>query len=226
MTGPGGIELVLRSDHDRLDLAAFCGRLARLDPGSLVRLTAVGDRLTGYARLPWQVLVSRTVHRVPAAGVDVTVVDVTVAVADMLAATGTPAPLRLGPGAVRDGEWRGTLPPTAGWRRIEVVPVPAIDGAVRAAVATYDGARGRPDADVVAATVLDHAALTASDGQVSVVLPMGALYAAQRMAFLGPDPSGSAVACAVSRSGPWARLAAPYGSVYHRQDPGPVLRPG
>jgi hypothetical protein len=213
---PGRQAAGLRSGADVADLAAFCTRVLRLDPGALVRLRQSADRLTAFNRLPLEVLVSRTVH----SGRPGTA-DSTVAAADLLAA------LEGGggePGPPRDAEWRGTLPPTAGWRRLDVVPVAAIDDAVRAGMAAFDSVRGRPDATAVGASLLDHEALTVSGGGQRVVLPLRVLHAAWRMGFLGAEPWRSGAGCAVSVAGGWARLAAPHGSAYHRTAPGLSLR--
>ncbi|HEY7272796.1 MAG TPA: hypothetical protein VH502_08685, partial [Actinoplanes sp.] len=43
------------------DAGAFLARLTRLDPAALVRLRAAGARTALWARLPWNVLVTREV---------------------------------------------------------------------------------------------------------------------------------------------------------------------
>jgi len=212
---PRPVAAGLRAAADVADLAAFCSRVVRLDPGGLVRLRQSGDRLTAYSRLPLEVLVSRTVH----SGQPGTA-DRTVSVADLLACLeGGGVPPR-----PRDAEWRGSLPPGAGWRRLDLVPVTAIHDLVRAGMAAFDAVRGRPDAGAVGESLLDHEALTVSDRDQQVVLPLRVLHAAWRMGFLGPDPQHSGGGCAVSTAGGWARLAAPHGSAYHRAAPGLTLR--
>ena len=46
---------------ERRDLASFLGRAAGLDPAAVVRVRASGGRVTAFIRLPFGVLVSRTV---------------------------------------------------------------------------------------------------------------------------------------------------------------------
>ncbi len=209
-----GLAVGLRSEADVADLAAFCSRVLRLDPRGLVRLRQIADRLTAYSRLPLDVLVSRTVHsEQPATS------DRTLSAADLLAELEGAAA-----GRPRDAGWRGTLPPGAGWRRLDVVPVVAIDDAVRAGMATFEAVRGRPDASAVGESLLDHEALTVSDGTHRVVLPLRVLHAAWRMGFLGADHRRAGAECAVSVAGGWARLAAPHGSAYHRAGPSLSLR--
>jgi hypothetical protein len=94
------------------DAGAFLARLTRLDPAALVRLRSApvpgmggtAGRTLLWARLPWAVLVTRTV---PGSGPG----DVTVSAAELLAElarAGAGLPVR------RDAEWRWPLPPSAG----------------------------------------------------------------------------------------------------------------
>jgi hypothetical protein len=219
---PTGRELRTGGSADGGDAAVFLGRLTALDPGALVRLRAGGGRVTGYARLPFGVLVSRTV-----AGV-VEPADVTVAAAALLGALdpmpGAGAVVPLPPG--RDVEWRAPLPPLSGWRRLDDVPVDVIRSLVRAGAETL---RTVP-ADAAASageSLLDHEALTVSSAERTAVVPLRVLTALARMGFLGPagGPGGDADLVVVSAAGGWVRLAAAYGSAYHHQAPGLGLSP-
>jgi hypothetical protein len=233
----GGVELLL-GEAEMVDLGALCARVLRLDPNGLLRLRMVVERVTVYSMLPLDVLASLTVRsRQPSAG------DRTVSAADLLGviesamsdacragssdacragSSDGPEPdrsarvLALSAAATRDGAWRGTLPPTTGWSRLDLVPVTAIAAVVRAGKTAFEPARGRPDAAVIGDTLLDHEALQVSDGERTVRLPLRVLYAAWRMGFLGADPARSGGHCAVSTAGGWTRLAAPHGSVYHQ----------
>lgn len=234
----GGVELLLGS-AGLVDVGAFCVRVLRLDPSGLVRLRTVGERVTLYSMLPLDVLVSLTVQagQSGASDLTVTVADLLNAIegvafsgrqpdqVDDSSSTRSGHPLVLAATSVRDGAWRGTLPPLAGWSRLDLVPVTAIAAAVRAGNAAFESARGRPDAAAVGGTLLDHQTLRVSDGERRVTLPLRVLYAVWRMGFLGADPAGSASHCAVSvTTGGWTRLAAPHGSVYHQHRPAlPVL---
>src|SRR4051812_50120129 len=60
------------------DAGAFLARLTRLDPGAAVRLRGSGGRTALWARLPWDVLVTR---EVAGRGPD----DATVSAAELLA---------------------------------------------------------------------------------------------------------------------------------------------
>jgi hypothetical protein len=245
----GGAGWALRSGADLADLAAFCTRVRLLDPDGLIRLRQSGERLTAYSLLPLGVLVSRTVR--PAEQRDG---DRTVTAADLLAtlesgppagpdpghalgrsAAGSGTGDRAGPGAdgdavglglprSRDGDWRGTLPPASGWRRLDSVPVAAIAATVRAGLAAFESVRGRVDAAAVGESLLDHEALTVSSGDDHVVLPLRVLHAAWRMGFLGADPRPEDGDCAVSAAGRWIRLAAPHGSAYHQASIGLAIR--
>ena len=217
------------------DVAAFLGRVTALDPGALVRLRDSGGRVTGYARLPFGVLVSRTV-----AG-SVRPVDVTVAAADLLAALEPPH----GRGgevalpASRDVEWRAALPPLSGWQRLDEVPGDVVRSLVRAGAETL---RAVPASAAASAgeSLLDHEALTVSAAGRTVAVPLRVLTALARMGFLGAGAGagvgvgasaggragGSGADVVVfSAAGGWVRLAAAYGSAFHHQQAGLGLSP-
>jgi hypothetical protein len=209
---PGQVAVGLRGPADVADLAAFCTRVRRLDPRGLVRLRQAEDRLTAYGRV-LDVLVSRTVHSGQPGQLDRTL-----SAAELLATLEGGAAA-----APRDTEWRGTLPPAVGWRRLDVVPVVAIHDAVRAGMAAFEAVRDRPDASAMGESLLEHKALTVIGGDQRVVLPMRVFLAAWRMGFLGAEPAKPDTGCAVSVAGSWARLAAPHGSAYHRTTAGLAL---
>jgi hypothetical protein len=197
------------------DLASFLGRVAGLDPAAVARLRAAGDRVTAYVRLPFGVLVSRTVAGMADPP------DVTVGAADLLAA--------LDPGAGgagvrwprrRDMEWRAALPPAEGWLRLDSVPGDVVRALVRAG---RDALRAVPAGAAAAAgeTLLDHESLTVSGGGRTAVLPLRVLGALTRMGFLGDG----AEPVAVSAAGGWTRLAAAYGSAYQHTTTGLALTP-
>ena len=185
--GPDPGEFRAGGPADGGDAAAFLGRVTALDPGALVRLRDGGGRVTGYAQLPFGVLVSRTV-----AG-SVRPADVTVTAADLLGAVeplhgrGGKAPLP----ASRDMAWRAALPPLSGWQRLDEVPGDVIRSLVRAGAETL---RAVP-ADATASageSLLDHEALTVSAGDRTVAVPLRALTALAKMGFLGRGAGGGA----------------------------------
>ncbi|RLP91739.1 hypothetical protein EAD98_23040, partial [Micromonospora sp. CV4] len=99
------------------DAGAFLARLVRLDPVAPVRLRPAGaaGRVALWARLPWQVLVVRTVDGGPGDGAST---DVTVAAPELLAELergGSALPAR------RDAQWRWPLPPARS-RPVEALP--------------------------------------------------------------------------------------------------------
>ncbi|MFL6128447.1 MAG: hypothetical protein ACJ73E_05220 [Mycobacteriales bacterium] len=232
-TRPGGLlsRGLLRTGgpQDGGDATAFLGRVTALDPAALVRLRDSDGRVTGYARLPFGVLVSRTVNG------SVRPADVTVPAADLLGAL-EPRQGRAGEvplPASRDVEWRAALPPMSGWQRLEEVPGEVVRSLVRAGA---DALRAVPPGVATSAgeSLLDHEALTVSAAGRTVAVPMRVLTALARMGFLGASAGGggaggggapSADLVVVSAAGGWVRLAAAYGSAYHRRQPGLGLSP-
>jgi hypothetical protein len=214
---------------DRGDLASFLGRAVALDPAALARVRVAGERVTAWVRLPFGVLVSRTVSG------SADPADVTVGAADLLTALDPPPrdaarpPPPDGPAgdAVRwpgrrDVEWRAALPPAAGWQRLDSVPADVLRALVRAG---RDALRAVPAGAAAAAgeSLLDHESLTVSGAGQTAVLPLRVLSALTRMGFLGGDPSADVVL--VSAAGGWTRLAGAYGSAYQHTTPTRGLTP-
>jgi hypothetical protein len=219
-----GLRLVRPADGS--DLGSFLSRVVTLDAATLVRLRADGGRVTAYVRLPFGVLVSRTVDG------DAEPADVTVAVADLLAAVdpspGRSVPAEASPAAPaapaaaapwptrRDLQWRAALPPGAGWQRLDQVPGDVLRALVRAG---REALRAVPAGAPASAgeSLLDHESLTVSGAGRTAVLPLRVIGALTRMGFLGDGGSDAVV---VSASGGWVRLAGPYGSAYHHETSG------
>ena len=210
---------------DGADAAAFLGRVIALDPGALVRLRDGAGRVTGYARLPFGVLVSRTI-----AG-SVRPADVTVAAADLLGVLEPPhgrgGEMPLPPS--RDMQWRAALPPLSGWQRLDEVPGDVVRSLVQAGAETL---RAVPASAAASAgeSLLDHEALTVSAAGRTVAVPLRVLTALARMGFLGAGAGGraggpGADVVVVSAAGGWVRLAAAYGSAFHHQQAGLGLSP-
>ena len=200
----------LADARDDLDeLAPLLRRAYSLDPRGLARLRRDGDRLAALVRLPFGVLAARTIN-VPSAAAGV---DVTVRVADALAWLDGE---RDDPPEARDAQWRGGLPPTGGWRRIDTVPDTAVRPLVRSGAlalkeaAEREGVPGAQPRAEVADALLDAVVLTVSDdaGQRAEVT-LRTLSAVTRLGFL---PRGSSIA--VDIAGRWTRVAASYGSVF------------
>lgn len=208
------------SDADRpalADLAPVLRRAGNLDPRALARLRLVGRSATVLVRLPFGVLVSRTI----VAADRPTSLDLAVRAAEALDWLDGTSPE---PPTGRDAEWRSGLPPIAGWRRVESVPDDVIRGLVRkGALALKDAAarEGVPGAQPraeVADTLLDSIVLTVDDDAgTRAEVSLRALSALTRMAFL---PRGGHAY--VDVAGRWIRVVAEYGSV-HQEHPGQTL---
>ncbi len=190
------------------DAAPLVRRAVGLDPKSLVRIRLDTKSMTSFVRLPFAVLVGRTI-RVQWDGAEI---DCVVSGSELLAWLDGAA--REAPPA-RDAQWQGTIPPRRGWRRVETVPESIVRGLVhKGAEALKDAALregvvgAQPRADVTDA-LLDSVVITAHAGPLRAEVTLRTLSALTRMGFL---PSGSRAA--IDISGRWLRVVAEYGSVY------------
>ena len=188
------------------DAGAFLARLTRLDPAAPVRLRGSSGRTALWARLPWDVLVTR---EVAGRGPD----DATVSAAELLAVLaqgGDRLPSR------RDALWRWPLPPAAS-EAIESVAGAELNGLAEAAAGTLrevaaGGLAGRSVGQrAVRDALLDHVALTVTrSGGEPVEVSQRLVQAVSRMGFLGP--AGADVPdTRVRVAGRWVGLSAPYG---------------
>jgi hypothetical protein len=187
------------------DAGAFLARLVRLDRNAPVRLRPSGPRVALWARLPWDVLVTREV----AGTVED---DITVSAAQLLANLTREDPALP---ARRDADWRWPLP-SAGGSVVEHVAVAELSRLASAAAVTLrevnDGGLGRAVGQrMVRDALLDHVALvvTPTEG-APVEIPQRLIQATSRMGFIGPgDVEGPDAR--VLLSGRWVGLSAPYG---------------
>ncbi|PWR10092.1 hypothetical protein DKT68_10020 [Micromonospora acroterricola] len=205
------------------DAGAFLARLVRLDPVAPVRLRPAGaaGRVALWARLPWQVLVVRTVDGGPADGAAAE--DVTVAAAELLAELergGAALPAR------RDAQWRWPLPPARS-RPVEALPSAELRRIAHAAAGTLrtaseHGVAGRAVGQrALRDALLDHVAvLVTPDGPPGppVEVPQRLVQGLVRMGFLGAADGaggGSAEAAVqVRTAGRWVGLVGPYGAAW------------
>lgn len=202
------------------ELAPVLRRAVDLDPECVARLRFGSANAAVYVRLPFDVLVSRTVTvttdagAVYAGGPAPAVSDTTVLAGELLRWLDdeqTPPPI------ARDADWRGGLPPAAGWRRIDSVPDEIVRDLVRqGALALKDAARreGVPDAQPrteVADALLNSIVLIATaDGMTGrAEITLRSLGALTRMGFLARGSHAN-----IDVSGRWTRIAASYGSVF------------
>jgi hypothetical protein len=213
MTDIGGAALVLSDAAVLAELAPVLRRAVDLDARSLARFRLGPQAATVLVRLPFGVLVSRTVRvstRRPAS------LDLTARASEVLGwldGTEPSAP------SVRDLEWRTGLPPSSGWRRLDTVPDEVIRDLVRkGALALKEAAarEGVPDAQPraeVADALLDSTVLTvaddADDAPAPAEITLRALSALTRMGFLRRGGSAHIDVC-----GRWNRVAGEYGTVY------------
>ena len=193
-----------------VELAPMLRRAAALDELSLARIVTGAATVTGLVRLPFDVLVGRTLPLPEDA--DRRASDYSVLATELLAwidgDDAKPAP--------RDADWRGGIPPTTGWKRVDTVPDDVIRRLVRSGARTLkdaaarDGVAGAQPRAEVAAALLDSVVLTVSGSSGErVELTLRLISAITRMGFL---PHGSHVA--VDVAGRWLRVAARYGSGY------------
>ena len=206
--------MLTADDRDALaELAPVLRRAIELDPRSLARLRLGPTAATVLVRLPFAVLVSRTVDADPR---DPSI-DLTTRAAELLGwLDGAPGE-SAGP-PVRDVEWRTGLPPAAGWHRVEQVPDDDLRAVVRAGAvalreaAEREGVPGAQPRAEVADALLDSVVLTATDGEVTAEVTLRTVSALTRMGFL---PRGGRAY--VDVCGRWVRLVAEYGTVYQER---------
>lgn len=227
------------------DVGAFLARLVRLDPAAPIRLRPDGStRIALWARLPWDVLVTRAVAGQCGQ-------DLTVGAADLLGRLAN-GELTLAHLARRDDQWRGPLPPVP-VVRVDSLPAAELRRLDVAAARTlralgHGGADGRVVGQrVLRDALLDHVPVTVSTERGQVPVPQRLVQAVLRMGFLAPTdqstddpnttestggrdmvttaPTGGRDMVAVLTAGRWVGLAGAYGTAWHhRGDRLTVLR--
>ena len=200
-------------------LAPLARRVAALDPGGVLRIRLTSSAAAAYARLPFAVLVGRTV-RVSWNG---RLLDFAVRARELTSWIDGES---TGPPARCDAEWRGALPPLTGWQRVERVPDAVVRDVVRNGASTFreaaghegvfEGRRVQPPSEVGDA-LLDSVVLTATQGGLRAEVTLRTISSLTRMGFLPHDSHVAIDVC-----GRWSRVAAEYGSVYAER-PGMAL---
>jgi hypothetical protein len=205
---------------DRGDLAAFVGRVVRLDPTAVVRLrVGGGTRVTAWATTPFDVLATRSVPASLAPN------DVTVPATVLLTALSVDRAQTVDLGV--GGVWQGLLPPDDGWAAVDAVPAAELEAlAERGLTLAREnaGPLGPP------ASLLDQTVLTVSAAKDTslgrpesgrpVNVPLRCLFALSGMGFLGASdvaPDGSPEVVRVAATPSWLRLDARYGAVVRRR---------
>ncbi|HKE64031.1 MAG TPA: hypothetical protein VKB59_05175 [Micromonosporaceae bacterium] len=209
------------------DVEAFLARLVRLDAAALVRLHVGATQTTLWGRVPWDVLVSRTLVGLssadgePADGEPLDS-DLVVRASEWLTAPATSDVRTL---TRRDAGWRTALPPL---RRevLEAIPGEELRGLGMAAADTLratetGGIAGRAvGARAVRDALLDHVAIVVSAGPRRVEVPQRLVQAVVRMGFAAADEPVRVLA-----AGQWIGLAAAYGTAWWRPSTGLGLTP-
>lgn len=195
--------LRLHSDATRQVVGEFLTRVLRLDPAAVVRIT--GN--TVWAWVPRDVLVARTVD---AEGPD----DSTVSARDLLAGMeqGLAVPLSSG----RDADWPGAIPVRT-MSELDRVPRAVIDKLLESGRKTFREASASADPQRVGDALLEHEALTVSDGQTSVGVRLGILFALERTGLWRVGDSDGPSEVVVGVTGGWVVVRAGNGAAYHRR---------
>jgi hypothetical protein len=208
----------------KADAEAFLSRLTRLDPAALVRLRAgAGGGPPGeaaphwlalWARLPWEVLVTRRVAASQPPAEDITVS----ARALLSSLAGGEPPAR------RDIEWRWRLPPSAG-EVVERIPSDEIRRIGAAAARTLrdageSGVGGRPVGErALRDALLDHVPIVVQTGGRWVEVSQRLVQAVLRMGFLVTGAGRTAEPpVAVRVAAGWVGLAAGYGTAWRQSE--------
>ena len=191
------------------DAGAFCARLVRLDPAALVRLRpADGGLVTLWSRLPFEVLVGRTVRGTVAD-------DATVRAADLL----TALPAEAGLPVRHDAQWRGALPPPAA-EPVEQVPAAELRRVAELAAATLRDSAGRGVGERrIRDALLDHPAISLATPATEIAVPTRVVMALVRMGFLGDEPVRFGTA------GRWLSAHARNGAAWYQRPGGLTLDP-
>lgn len=193
------------------DLGAFLARLVRMDRAALVRFRPVRPGVTElWARLPFDVLVTRLIRSGPAEDATVRAVELL----DRLEHGNPSLPGR------HDLAWRSPLPPGVG-DVLETVPGHEFRRIAQAAADTMRAAVGRGVGERrLRDELLDHVALVVSDEVHREEVPVRLVQGVVRMGFLGSDDSAPV---RVRRSGGWLGAEARFGCAWRRTGRGLLL---
>lgn len=218
----GDRRLTLASTADAGDVAAFVGRLLRLDEAAVIRVQQRADGLVGlWGTTGFDVLATRSVFG------SISPPDVVCDAGVVQSAAGA-GQLTIDPGFSLDSAWRGALPPQSGYRQIDDVPLrTVVDLAQRGAALANEPVGGHGPVT----SLLDQVVLEVTDptGDVAVGVALRALFALTGMGFArdrhGHGISESTVLediaedepVRVRASGTWIRLDARFGAVYQRR---------
>jgi hypothetical protein len=205
---------------DPAEVAPFLGRLVRLDSAAIVRLrpdSPAEVRLRPdaaavalWGRVPWGVLVTRTV---PGSIGSDTSVGAGALLRSLTEGDGSLPP-------ARDRDWRWALPPGPG-TPVEALPAGEVHRLGVAAAETLAAARGRVGERMLRDTLLEHVPIVVTVGARQIQVRQGLVQAALRMAFINTDGKGEVI---VRITGSWVGLGAKYGSVWVQTAPSLAIR--
>jgi hypothetical protein len=191
------------------ELTPAVRRARDLDPRSLVRVRVADGVATALIRLPFGVLVARSIQ-LDTSAPDT---DTTSAAADLLSWLDGEHDA---PPDALDMWWRWGTPPSSGWHRVETVPDTKIRPLVRAGALTLkqaaerEGVPGAQPRAEVADALLDSVVLTATaPDERTAEVTLRTLSALIRMGFV---PRGSSVHVDVAAR--WTRVVGTHGTVF------------
>jgi hypothetical protein len=197
------------------DAGFFLSRVLRYDPEALVRIRHhEAGAVALWAWLPVGVLAARGLP----GEVGADAVTRAAWLVDRLTDQGQ----RLELTDRRDAQWRGPLP-AGGFRRLDAVPADVLAGLAAAGERTFAevaaGVTSSSGSRAVGEAVLDHIALTVTDGVDAAEVPQRLVQSLAALRFLGADDVGVDVTPA------WLRLSATHGAVHLRRGPSLGLSP-
>jgi hypothetical protein len=222
------------SRRELAGLAALLRRAVSLQAAAVTRVRFGPETVSGLVRLPFDVLVGRSVTRSPvrssatisdATGSDF-VGDITVSARELLDWLDEPGAAFP---TAQERAWQGSVPPISGWHPVEVIPAAAVRDVVAQAAQTLretsnpsvgtdqsGGGSTRANSATVDA-LLDSVVLRVTPDDVgpsgaaaaTIEIALRPLSAMNRMGFLLDRGQ-----VRVDLSGRWVRLATEYGSAY------------
>ncbi|ARU46610.1 hypothetical protein [Corynebacterium silvaticum] len=179
-------------------ITSLLQRAVGLDRHAYARLQQVGGYVNVYVTTPFGVVASRRVRG--EASRDGAVLLAT----DLLAR---------GEGKPHDASWAGALPPVTGFKLIDEIPVGVASDLAekgRSLARQFSGPMGPP------ASLLDQKVMAVSSADSSVDISMRMIFACTSLGFIPPATAPAHIPrhLRVSSTGRWARIDAPYGTVY------------
>jgi hypothetical protein len=193
------------------DVAPFLARLTRLERDTVVRLRPAGTGTVAlWGRVPWGVLVTRTVP-------GPVLPDTTVGAAALLHAL-TEGDRSLPP--ARDADWRWAVPPRSS-RAVEELPAAELRRVGTAAAETLRAARGRIGERILRDALLDHVPIVVTAEGEKIEIRQGLVQAMLRMAFMSTN-EGAQVTVRVA--GTWVGLTADFGATWVQNGAGLAIQ--